>query len=311
MTGKKKKAAITGSCFDRLNTALPDLTKSQRRVADYILKNPIQSAFSTVEEIARAVNTSTTTVMRLAVALGYTGFTEYQKIWQSYLKDKSTPSIRLELSGNAGTSGAEPRTGGSTARPSSEDQKNNIIDKVSSVNFQNLAKTIDGLSYEAVMEVCRRINSAEHIYVYGIRSCYGPAHYLSYNLDRVLGNCDFAQRANTEIAECIRRINKKDVVIIFSLPRYVRNIVLFSKEAKKRGAFVIAVTDSYTSPYSGIADVIFCAESVSSDFHNSILAMVFIVEVLISTVVDIDRGRTSKNLKAMENILDELAVHMK
>jgi DNA-binding MurR/RpiR family transcriptional regulator len=290
---EKKETSITSSCFDQLSTALPELTKSQRRVADYILKNPIQAAFSTVEEIAHEANTSTTTVMRLALALGYMGFTEYQKTWQGYLKDKSSPSIRLELSGDAG------------------DQKNDIIDKVSSVNFQNLTKTLDGLSTGAVTEACLRIKSAGHIYVYGSRSCYGPAHYLSYNLDRVLGNCDFAQRANTQIVECIRRINKKDVVIIFSLPRYIREIVIFTREAKKRGAFVIAITDSYASPFSDIADTIFCAESVSPDFHNSILAVVFIAEVLISTVVNIDRDKTRKNLKEMESILDELAIHMK
>lgn len=284
---------MTVSCVDRLNTALPELTKSQRRVADYILKNPVQAAFSTVEEIAHEADTSTTTVMRLASALGYTGFTEYQKIWQSYLKDKSSPSIRLELSGNAG------------------EQKGDIIDKVSSVNFQNLTKTRNGLSGETVMEACRHIKSAGHIYVYGSRSCYGAAHYLSYNLDRALGNCDFAQRANAQIVECIRRINKKDVVIIFSLPRYVREIVIFAREAKKRGAFVIAITDSYASPYADIADMIFCAESASPDFHNSILAMVFITELLISTVVDIDRDKARQNLKEMESILDELGIHMK
>ncbi|MED3872593.1 MurR/RpiR family transcriptional regulator, partial [Priestia megaterium] len=49
----------------KLKDNISQLTETQRRVADYILKNPVDVAFLTVDQLALTVKTSTTTIMRL------------------------------------------------------------------------------------------------------------------------------------------------------------------------------------------------------------------------------------------------------
>ncbi|PVC74204.1 MurR/RpiR family transcriptional regulator, partial [Priestia megaterium] len=80
----------------KLKDNISQLTETQRRVADYILKNPVDVAFLTVDQLALAVKTSTTTIMRLTFSLGYSGYAEFQKGLQELLRNNAAPQIRLE-----------------------------------------------------------------------------------------------------------------------------------------------------------------------------------------------------------------------
>lgn len=73
----------------KLKDNISQLTETQRRVADYILKNPVDVAFLTVDQLALTVKTSTTTIMRLAFSLGYSGYAEFQKGLQELLRNNA------------------------------------------------------------------------------------------------------------------------------------------------------------------------------------------------------------------------------
>ncbi|UOQ91907.1 hypothetical protein MUO14_15475 [Halobacillus shinanisalinarum] len=79
-----------------LKERISELTITQRKVADYILQNPSEVAFLTVDQLARKVGTSTTTIMRLTFTLGYTGYSQFQKGLQAILRNRTAPHTRLE-----------------------------------------------------------------------------------------------------------------------------------------------------------------------------------------------------------------------
>lgn len=72
------------------------LTKGQKKVATYILRNPEEVAFLTSKKLGKNAGVSEATVIRLANALGISGFSEIQNISQSWLKRKRAPSEKLE-----------------------------------------------------------------------------------------------------------------------------------------------------------------------------------------------------------------------
>ena len=57
---------------------LPDLRKSDRRVAEHILSNPQAALGATVAETARQAHVSEPTVMRFCAALGFDGFQDFK-----------------------------------------------------------------------------------------------------------------------------------------------------------------------------------------------------------------------------------------
>lgn len=79
-----------------LEEKMEAFTSTQKRVADYILKNPTEVAFLTIEQLSALIGVSVTTIMRLAYSLGYTGYTQFQKDLQEILRNRVAPPTRLE-----------------------------------------------------------------------------------------------------------------------------------------------------------------------------------------------------------------------
>lgn len=82
--------------IEKLQHKIGELTETQRRVADYIIKHPLDVAFLTVDQLAGVVKTSTTTIMRLTFNLGYSGYSEFQKGLQENLRNQAAPQTRFE-----------------------------------------------------------------------------------------------------------------------------------------------------------------------------------------------------------------------
>ncbi len=91
----------------RLEAHLPGLSKSQRRIADYLLTSHDEATFLTAADLARRVEVSEATVVRFATAIGYDGFPALRRQLQELYRNQVTPAIRLqhklaELAGSQG-----------------------------------------------------------------------------------------------------------------------------------------------------------------------------------------------------------------
>lgn len=81
--------------FMKIKENIKNLSQSERKVANFITKAPTDIMFDTINELSEKVGTSTTTIMRLASKLGYSGYTELQRDIQKFLKDGKAPQSRL------------------------------------------------------------------------------------------------------------------------------------------------------------------------------------------------------------------------
>src|SRR2546421_10681466 len=61
-----------------IRSRFDEFSRSQKDVAQYIVDHLEEAAFHTAEELARRANTSSSTVVRFAQALGFEGFPELQ-----------------------------------------------------------------------------------------------------------------------------------------------------------------------------------------------------------------------------------------
>jgi len=85
------------------------LTPSQKKVVDFLLKSPEEAVFLTASSLAERLDTSDTTIVRMAQALGYKGFPGLKKRIRELVQGKITtvdhqcaPERRQESQGNAG-----------------------------------------------------------------------------------------------------------------------------------------------------------------------------------------------------------------
>lgn len=276
--------------IQQLKNKISDLTESQRKVADYIIKNPVDVAFLTVDQLAGLVGTSTTTIMRLTFSLGYSGYSEFQKGLQELLRNRADPHTRL-------------------ATNLKDLNRSDLWVRCAENHINNIQSTAEMVSPDTLNKTLEMIVSADRIYCTGVRSSMPVAQCLHYGLNRLLGNCDFLIADHGGWTERVTSMSESDLVIAASFPRYARSVLQFVKAAKENGAKVISITDSYSSPLVTYSDLILPTNVGSVAFHNSVIAPMFVADYIISAVAINYSDKTKHRLEKMDLILKGLNYH--
>ncbi len=273
-----------------LQNKISELTETQRRVADYIIKHPLDVAFLTVDQLAGIVGTSTTTIMRLTFSLGYSGYSEFQKGLQEILRNRAAPHTRLEAN-LKGLNGSD------------------LWIRCAEKQIQNIQSTVEMISADTLDQTLEMIVSSNRIYCSSVRSGLPVAQYLTHGLNRLLGNCDLVVADQTDWIDKIISLTSSDLVIATSFPRYGKMVVELVKRAKENDAKVIAITDSYSSPLAKYSDITLPCNPSSLAFHNSTISSMFLSDYLISAIAINYRDKTKDRLDRVNTILTEMNYH--
>ena len=263
-----------------LEQKMDALTSAQRKVADYILKNPTEVAFMTIEQLSGLIGVSVASVMRLAYSLGYNGYAQFQKDLQEILRNRVAPPTRLEA--NVKKMG-----------------KSKLLVKCAELQINNIRKTVEFLSDEAIENAFSLISGATRIYVIGVRGSRVVAEYLHQGLNRLGIDCELLLPDSGRLHAVLTKISPTDLVIAISLPRYARRTVEVVRVAKQRGSRVLSIIDGYSSPIALLSDVFLPCAYESLAFQHSEIGAMFVADFLIT-------GMATRNAKQTKLWLDEL-----
>jgi DNA-binding MurR/RpiR family transcriptional regulator len=274
----------------KLKEKVSELTETQRRVADYIIKNPLDVAFLTVDQLAGIVGTSTTTIMRLTFSLGYSGYAEFQKGLQEILRNRAAPQTRLEVN-------------------LKDINQSDLWNRYAENQIHNIQSTFEMIPVQTLDKTLEMIVSAERIFCTSVRSGMPVAQYLTFGINRLLGNCDLIVADLSDWVDKGVGLTSRDLVIATSFPRYARRIVEFVMTAKEKGAQVISITDSYSSPLVKYSDIILPCNTSSIAFHNSAIASMFVADYLISALAINYPEKVKSRLDEINSILTKINYH--
>jgi len=278
--------------IETIQSRYGEYTKTQKKVADYVTKYTLHASFMTIDSMAHEIGVSTMSIIRLAMVLGYSGYSEFQHALQEYLKNWARPSLKLK------------------AKEHSDGAPNNLIEKIVTQQIENLELTYNAMGSDSIMKATKIISNAEQVFIMGMRSSYSVAHYLNYNINRMFGHSSLISAEGGEEYDKLLKLDDSSVLIAFTLPRYVEKVQIACQVAKQRGAKVIAITDKFSSPIASDADVVFCVETSSIGFHNSILSSMLIAEIIIGSLTEGNHQHIEDRLKEMEDVLYSFHVHV-
>lgn len=280
------------SPITKIREQILHLTEAQREVGNFVIQHPNDVAFLTIDQLARRVGVSTTTIMRMSTNLGYSGYAELQKGLQEQLKTLTEPKSRLE----------------SNLKKVSQD---NLWMNVVTHHMEHIQMMMESISPEVLDEVVEKILKGKRIFCTSVRSGMPVGNYITHGLNRILGNCRLIVPDNSEWVDDVVGFGQSDVVIATSFPRYAKRIIDFVSLAKKQNATIISITDSYSSPIAPYSDFLLPCDSSSIAFHNSpILAMV-VADYIISAVAIKNSEVTKEHLDKVNKILTKLDYHVK
>ncbi len=272
---------------------IPHFSKGHKLIANYVLEHFDKSAFMTASKLGQTVGVSESTVVRFAIELGFDGYPGFQRALQDLMRNKLTSFQRIDVT-------------------SDQIGEGDILEKVLSLDIDRIRGTLNECSKKDFYEAVDRIENANSIYVIGTRSSYALASFTAYYMNLIFPYVKLVGSSSTsEMFEQILRIDKNDVVIGFSFPRYSKQTINALKYARDNGAGVIAFTDSKNSPMVKYADNVLIAQSDMASFVDSLVAPLSLINALIVAVSMNKKEKLSNNFKKLEDIWEKYDVYEK
>lgn len=270
-----------------------DFSKGHKSIARYILEHYEKAAYMTAAKLGAEVGVSESTVVRFATELGFAGFPEFEKALRALVRKRLTSFERMEIT-DALMGDKDVLTGMLTS------------------DAEKIRRTLDSVDREAFHRAVDKIISARRIYILGVRSSAMLAGFLGYHLQMAFDNLTLVQTTSgNEMLEQIMRVGPEDVMIAISFPRYSKRIIKAVEFAGSKGASVVALTDSISSPIAEGADCLLTADSDMASFVDSLVAPLSIINAIIAAVARKKREELSDRLRTLEEIWDEYDVYDK
>ena len=274
-----------------MNEHMSSFSKGQRLIASFISEHYDKAAFMTASKLGATVGVSESTVVRFATELGYNGYPKMQKAMQEMIRDKLTSVQRIDVT-------------------ESRIADNNVLESVLNSDIEKIRRTLEETSAEDFTNAVEAVSRAKTIYIFAVRSSAALASFLGYYYSLIFENVKIISNyGETEIYEKLFRISADDVIIGISFPRYSNAAIKAMTFAHHRGAKVIAITDSMTSPLASLSDYVLIAKSDMASVVDSLVAPLSMINALIVATV-INRENDARNtFTALENIWQEYDVY--
>ena len=268
-------------------------SKGQRAIARYITESYDKAAFMTASKLGRTVGVSESTVVRFAVELGYDGYPTMQKAMQEMVLNRLTSVQRIEV--------ANDRIG---------DQ--DILSLVLQSDMEQLRKTVSSVDRKDFSAAVNAILDARRIYVLGVRSASALASFLGYYLNLMFEDVHTITASGTgQVLEKLISAGPDDVVIAFSYPRYSTSTVTGASFCHSKGAKIVAMTDSRTSPLGQTSDFVLQTKSDMASLVDSLVAPLSVVNALVVALAARREEELAKTFSRLEEIWEKYQVYEK
>lgn len=262
----------------------PGFSKSQKKIAKFLLDEPHQFAIKSADQIGKEVGVSETTVIRFCYSLDYNGFSELQKkVREALLMQKSSLdqyySNKLELLN-------EPH----------------FFAHVMEQDCQNIKRTAAQMNEKDVQQAVDHLISGEQIVISGLRSSFAAAHWLSFTLGLMRENV-FLYKSDTDgLGAALDRLNADSVLVAISFHRYLRETINMAKLAKQRGATVIGITDSPLAPIHKFADVLLTIAPSGKSTLDTTPSLFSLLNAIVAKVSVQDKQRFENRKQQYESL---------
>ena len=266
-----------------------DLTRSERAVGRYMLSSMAAVGFATVRTVAAEAGTSERSVTRFVQKLGYSGFTELQREFQTEVEAQlSSPISRFRS--------AEGRT---------EDPIDAWMEQAA-LNITHLASIPRSDLARAGRMLARASGTT---YIVGTGKASIPARYLWFGLNLLRPNCTFVGGSDLEIVDKLLDLRRSDLIVAFDFRRYPRateGILASIRHVQPR---LLVISDSSLSPMGMVASETLVVRTESPFHADDYVAVFGLVSLLIGLASrELPPGDVSRRLERYETVTSDASL---
>jgi len=270
---------------ERIRTSQDRLSPGQRRVARFFLSQPKAASELAAARIGSIIGVSESTVVRLALRLGYPGFPQLQQAIRDTLKPSS--------SGDGFSTGTHRGAARTATVEMLEADSRNLREVVARLDPAEVARAVDLLA------------ATKTIYVVGFRTSFSLAYLASFLLQQIHPQTRLMDDSGGSLVNDVAAMEPGDTVIAIAFPRYVRKTVQVVEYAIGHGVRTISITDSFLSPIA-TADVVFSVPHEGPSFFNSNIGATVVVNALVAEYAERTAGRSPRDQRHLVETFYEL-----
>lgn len=272
----------------RVREAYPKLTKSERRIADWLMEDPRRVLGATARTISEELNLSPATVVRFCRSCGWYGLADLKLSVQKegkHLADDGQSSAYVDV------------------HP--EDSVALVREKVLGYHNRIINDMMAGWNERAYEDAAEAITSAKRVIVMGAGGSRCTAIGLFHILTNLGVNCEMYSDTVFEIMK-VGTLKEGDVAIGISFTGRLRDTVQSLKLAREQGATTIGIVGDLESPIVQYTDILLNTTQLTKDYYDSALSIrisEFIVMEILCTLISAHLKQALGPTTAREHIV--------
>ena len=227
------------NCIIKLKECYGRLSKSEKIVADYILKNKLTASNLTISELSKKTNVSCSTINRLALNLGYDGYKEFIK--SLYLnahndeKELNKHIYDVDIDDDFNLSIKE------------------VASLVCSLNIEAITNTYKMLDMKTLNKVIKLIDKAQRVVIFALSGSIVVAKDMLFKLERLGIACQVSDNYHSLLANA-STLKKNELAVFISYSGNTKEVIEAAKLAKETEATVVGITMVGNNQLSKLVD---------------------------------------------------------
>lgn len=239
----------------KINTMKSQLTSIEKRIAEYILKDPESIKNLNTYQVAKNCKASQASIVRFAKKLGFKGY----------------PDFKLSLSQDIGNRKAESHINIIHEEIKSEDTFEVVGKKIAHENILAINNTCEITDFKELENAVKAIANADKIMIAGVGFSGIVAKDLYYKLLE-LGKHAIMETDTHMQLSCLSSMGKKDVLFVISHSGKTVEMYDITKVAKDKGVKIISMTSIVPNPISDLANIKLGTVEMKSNFRSTALS---------------------------------------
>lgn len=243
-TPETRAAMKNINVIERIHSVYRNLTKAEKKVANYCLRHREEIPYLSISDLACACGVGDTSVFRFCRSLRFHGYQEFKMRFSLCAEEANSEDF--------------------VKKDDSDTIFNTMPEKIRDSCVSSIDEAFHLLNPNHLEKTVNLLEQAEHIYFFGVGDSLSVAEEAKNKFLRITQkvSCitDFSTWGTSGISEssatCAAPTTEKDLIFIISYYGAAKDSVQTAKLARENGTKVVCVTHFQNSPLAACCDAV-------------------------------------------------------
>jgi len=267
-----------------------DLTKSEKRIANFLRKNQDEGSFLSAAQVADRLGISEATVVRFARTLGFASYPAMRSHLQQNFRQRITHSSRIR------------------SKIGDLREAGDIFERLVVSELDYLTQAMETVDRQELKRAAELFKERSRIFVFGLGPSISLVDLMDIRLRRMGKDVVPLKSSGREVLESLLSLTQNDLMFVICFFDLNPTLQLVLDYANETGCPIIVLTDTLESIIGQKANVILAARrGPISEFHSLVVPMTVINTLLLSLASE-DQKQVTENLDKLDQLRDRLTL---